>query len=872
MREILTGSPSQRDAGHKPETPKLLRRSSLRSLLQHPWQSGLSILGIALAVAVVVGIDLANESSRRAFEKSIEATTGRATHEIIGGPNGIDETLYSELRRRGWRGSAPIIDAHITSPDVPRRTFKLLGVDPLAEGLFRSLTEDLGQGQAGGDLGTFLSRPGAAILARDLADQLGLELGDRLHLNGGGNVHEIFVMALVEPRDELAAQAVRDLLIVDLSSAQEILGLVERLSRIDLLLPDDPHRESRLDELRVFLPPGVEVRAKEERSSSLEQMTRAFRLNLTALSLLALLVGMFLIYNAMTFSVVRRRALFGALRAIGVTRRELFRLILLEGVVIGACGTALGVGLGTLLATGLVQLVVQTLNDFYFVLSVSSVELSTASLWKSLALGVGGTLIPTCEPAYEATTAPPRAVLRRSELERRAHRSLPRVSLAGIALAALGAGILAVTEKHLVLSFIGVLGCILGVACLIPAATLGLTRMLQPVMRAFFGILGSMAVRGVAANLSRTGIAMAALVIAVSVTVGVGVMVHSFRQTLIAWLDVTLEADFYLTSTAARSREASSSLDPAMISAIEKLPEVAFVTTYRAVRVGSEHGEARLAAIRTYAEAFTAYRFTAGDSKILWRDFEQGAVMISEPFAYRHDLDRGDSLELLTDRGRHVFKVAGVFYDYSSDQGGVLMHRATYNRFWDDRVVQSLGIFLSPTAPEARRGSFLSAVEELAGGYQPVQVSASGKIRELSLEIFDRTFLITRVLRILALGVAFVAVLSALMALQLERTRELAVLRANGMTPAQVWGLISAQTALMGLISGLLSLPVGIAMAALLVHVINRRSFGWTLQMELPSEVLLQALILALVGAVLAGLYPAWRMSRSSPAAALRTE
>jgi putative ABC transport system permease protein len=381
-------------------------------------------------------------------------------------------------------------------------------------------------------------------------------------------------------------------------------------------------------------------------------------------------------------------------------------------------------------------------------------------------------------------------------------------------------------------------------------------------------------------------VAVAALVVAVAMTLGVSIMVRSFRATLIDWLTVTLQADYYVAPADLAARGQGRPLDPELVEALRRTPGVAYVTTYRRLEVAAEHGPARLTVLDVEPQAFRVFPWAAGERDEVWRRFLEGAVIVSEPYAYHHGLAIGDRVELGTDAGRRSFEVAGIFYDYASDRGTVAMHRDTYDRFWDDPTVQSMGVFGTPGGdPEALAEALRATVARTAatvartagdgGGQHPTQeirIAANRDLRRGALAIFDRTFLITGVLRLLAVGVAFLGILSALMALQLERARELGVLRANGLTPGQVWGLVTVQTGLTGLIAGLLAAPLGVALSVLLIEIINRRSFGWTLSMDLTAGTLAQGVLLALTAALLAGLYPAWRMSKSSPALALRQE
>jgi len=677
-------------------------------------------------------------------------------------------------------------------------------------------------------------------------------------------------VGLIMPGDATSRQALESLIVTDIATAQELLGLRGRLSRIDLIVPEGLSGAPLLERVRSALPPGAEVIRAAARSEFVEQITRAFNVNLTALSLLALMVGMFLIYNTMTFSVVQRRASIGMLRALGVTRREIFTLLVAEMLLVGAIATIVGLLLGVVLGRGLVRLVTQTINDLYFVLAVRELTIAPLTLWKGAALGLGATLAAALAPALEATTAPPGLVVSRAAIEARLSIAVPRSAMAGALVLSLGGALLLVPSTSLALSYGSLFAIVLGGALLTPAAAVLLVKLLQPAMGRLFGVLGRMAARGVVASLSRTAVAIAALMVSIAATVGVGLMVGSFRQTVVRWLETSLVADVYVSSPSLVGGRADSTLDPAIVARLASVPSVLGMGTYRSVRVQSTRGPTQLVALLIEPRSHRQFRFIEGAPETVWPAVQEGgAVIVSEPYAYRHRLRVGSGIRLRTDRGEREFRVAGVFADYGSDQGVVMLSRRTYEALWDDRGISSVGLFVTPGSDV---DALVATLRGLAGETQELVIRRNRALRESSLEIFDRTFAITGVLRLLATVVAFIGVLSALMALQLERARELGVLRAQGLTPRQVWGLMTTQTGLMGLIAGLVALPVGIVLAMVLIFVINRRSFGWTLEMEIAPGVLVQAVGLALIAAILAGVYPALRMARASPAPALREE
>jgi len=846
----------------------LLWRAGLRYLLRHQAVLLLSVIGVALGVAVVIAIDLANASALRAFLLSNEALSGKVTHQIVGNAPGVPEQVYVKLRRSlAERNSAPVVEGTLrvrpAHPAGPAQAFTLLGLDLFAEAPFRDLTRAR---RVDGDLARLLVVPGAVALSVDVAQRLGVQLGDALQAQVDTTQVELPVVALLYPQSELERQGLGQTIVTDLASAQELLGRQGFLSRIDLRLAD----ASQAQRVSELLPPGLRVVAAQQRSYAMVQMTQAFRINLTALSLLALVVGMFLIYNTMTFSVVQRRALLGTLRVIGVTRRQVYWQILVESLVLGALGTTVGLALGIGLGQGLVRLVARTINDLYFTVQVTGFTLTGASLVKGVALGLGASVVSALAPALEAARTPPRVVMLGSILEARVSRAIPYVSALGVLFLAGGTLVLWLGGINLVVGFVALFALILGFALLTPLLTVILVRLLQPLMGVMLGLMGRMAVRGIRTTLSRTGVAIAALAVAIAATVGVAIMVQSFRLAVDQWLANYLRADVFISRSGADSDFEHRTLDPRLAQAFAHLDGVRFVSSGRRVDLVVPQGIVQLFALNIPRDSFSAFRLKEGDPAAVEAAFyERNAVIVSEPFSQRHGVGVGDRISLPTDAGAREFAVAGVYFDYGSDQGYVTMYRPTYDRYWNDRGVTSMGLYAEP-ATDAMQ--LEQAARRVAAPIQDVQVYSNRALRQESLAIFDRTFMVTNVVRMLAILVAFVGVLSALMAIQMERAREMAMLRATGLTPRQLWGLVLSETATIGLIAGIIALPLGVALSLGLILVINELSFGWSMPIHVDASILWQALGLAVVAALVAGIYPAKRMAATSPALALRQD
>lgn len=846
----------------------LLYRSSLRYLWHHPWQFGLSVLGVALGVAIVLSIDLTNASAQRSMELAVQSVSGRATHQLVAEDGELEEGLYRELRLQArHRLSAPVVEGYVVLPQWPEQVFQLLGIDPLAEAPFRPYVRNLGT-QGIGTLVSFLTQPNTVVLSESLASELNLKLGDKLPVEVVGLPRELELIGFLQTTDEFAKEALERLLVVDVSTAQELLQQGGTLSRIDLILSDqEEQRTEEIRRLQALLPDDVKLENSATRLESADKMTRAFHLNLSALSLLALIVGMFLIYNTMTFSVVQRYGLLGQLRAVGVTRAEIFRMIVLEALIVGGLGTVLGLLGGSQLARLLVEFVTQTINDLYYVLSVRELQWSPWSLAKGVGLGIGATLLAVYPPAREAAGIPPRLVLNRSAKEDSFRQTLRWSGLLGLGLCLFGSGLLFFPTLDLILSYVGLFSLIVGFALLTPHIMSFSMTLLRPLIQRGFGVLGSMATRGVQSELSRTSVAVAALMVAISAAIGLGIMVGSFRHTVFYWLEQQLWADLYVVPPG-NSRHLDKTLLPETIAKLENAPGVAHLTRNRSISVRTEQGEVELLTLDLPPEGYESYRFK--DSlPDPWRDFEEKeALVVSEPLANRLGLQSGDVLQLPTAIGHRDFVIRGVFYDYASERGHAMLHRSHLKDLWGDDKVNSVALYLEEGWTAKQLEASLPELELP----QPLIIRSNASLREASLEIFDRTFAITGVLRLLVTGVAFIGVLSSLMALQLERQRELGVLRATGMTPGQIWRLVTGQCGLMGLVAGLFAIPVGIVMAIVLIFVINQRSFGWTFPPLIEASVVLSNLLLAIVAALLAGLYPAWRMAQIPPAVVLREE
>ncbi|TCO77162.1 FtsX-like permease family protein [Chromatocurvus halotolerans] len=827
----------------------LLLRSSRRFFIRHPWQLGLTLLSIALGTAVMVAVDLANSAATRSFDRSIDVLSGPMSHEITAADGSIAEDVYRTLRLdRRLRRTLPLVEGRI---EINGDSQEVVGTDPFA------LTGmDLGasapSGLEGDTLRTLLTEPGGVVIPQSLARTLGIGKGDTLTATTNVGTARLRVLAITDPGP---GSWLADRILADIATAQDVLGKPGSLSRIQLKLTDA--EAAALDD---SLPAALQLEAYQQKQATFAEMTEAFRVNLAAMSLLAVLVGVFLVYNTMTFAALQRRQAFAVMRMTGASGGQLFRLLLVEAGALGLIGSAIGVALGMALGQGLLVLVSRTISDLYVEISPTQIDLAPAMVLRSVAITLFAVLAATLVPARSVARAAPVIAERRSQQETGGRTPWLLLS-AGVAGMLASLVLIALSGQSLVAGFSALFVFVVGYSLCIPPLMLALLRGCEP-LPLFRRSIGRLALRGVQSSLSRTGLATVALAIAVSATVGVGLMTGSFRASVADWLDTTLGSDLYVS--AAADSQGERRLDTAWLKAANNVPGVSDVSTgsNRDLQINGETVRALvLGAARHSARGF---EFIGGNPEAARQQFSEGrALIVSEPLSYRQGISAGDRVRVRSvTSGNITLPVAGIYRDYSSSRGMVVLPRLLYERHWPDRDVSNLGISL---AADARIDDVIGALQALAARLPgDAEVISNRAIRDSSLAIFDRTFVITDVLKVLVILVAFIGVFSALMALFLEKGREFAVLRATGMTPGQLQRLVLSQAALVGLLAGLLSVPLGGVLSEILIDVINRRSFGWTMQSHFFPAIALEAVLLSIVAALLAALYPTRRIGTAS--------
>ena len=410
-----------------------------------------------------------------------------------------------------------------------------------------------------------------------------------------------------------------------------------------------------------------------------------------------------------------------------------------------------------------------------------------------------------------------------------------------------------------------------GFSLVAPIWTLAAERVASPLARRF-GIAAMLGARAVRENAARASVVIAAVMVAVGMLVALTVMVGSFRLTVDTWITQSIRGDLYVDPVGHRASSRATSLPADLVTRARTLPGVAAIDTYRATPI-TYHGALAVAVGIDFEvqRRFGRLQFLNGEDSrtVLTRALRTGGVIVTESFAHHHRVHAGDRLTLPTPTGEAVVPIEGVFYDYSTDAGAVLLDRATFARLWGDDRTESLAIYLAPGASaDSVRTAFLA----LAGPGLLLHVTPNQALRRRVLDVFDETFRITWVLQTIAVVVSVLGVISTLTTLVLQRRREFAMLRAVGASRTQVRSLVLVESGVLGAAGALLGCVAGMALALLLVHVINREFFGWSIRLSVDPWVFVRATLLMTLTATLAGLVPARLATGRATAGALRVE
>lgn len=839
-----------------------IRANGLRALV--------TFAAVAIGVCAAYAIDLANATAVDSFGSSVDVIANHVNLQVFGNGNGFDERALLKIQKRGGVVSAsPIVEGEIVlgarrGEAQSGEIVSILGVDITRAALPGAVRA--AQGSAPDfDLHAFIDGRGI-IASKRIVDRYARD--GTLHAYAGARAVAFHVMGVIAPGTVGVDSSVA---FVDIATAQEIFGRIGRLDRIDLTVNPADVGAMRA-QLSRDVPPSARVLEPRTRLDEIRRMLSSFQMNLAVLADVALLVGMYLIYNAVAISVVQRKSEIGTLRALGASRKIIFATFVAEGALYGLLGALAGILAGYLLARFSVAAVEATVSTLYVGSHADGVIFSWPATIKAFVTGVGLAMLSAIVPAIEAaSTSPARTMRSAVGYERSAAGFANRSALCGVAALICAGALVRLPARDGVPIF----GYLAGVL-LIAGASLCTPLVLAGAVRALRSLRerrpsASIAAGFLGASPRRFSVAIASLAVAVAMMVSISVLVGSFRATVVAWTNDTLGGDLYIKTPGAVDASFRGGFTPENVARVRSARGVSSVDTYRGFDVPLQGGFAQLGSMNVASlVARKGFRLlTRANLSELAREMHASqTAIVSEPFSTHFGLNPGESFMLATPLGQRRFRILGVYNDYSTSGGTFVVDRSIYLRLWDDSTVDSMAVFVQPGADIAEvRTRIERAILPLR-----VDISTNRELRNFAIGIFDRTFAITGALYVVSMGIAVLGVVSALFALVLERRREIALLRYIGVTRAGVSRLVLAQALVVGLLAGLVGIVLGAALAADLIYVINRQSFGWLIEWQTPGWFYLEALAMVIGAALLAAVYPAHVASNIHESEALRVE
>jgi len=843
----------------------LLVRFSLRHWRRGPGQAALLVVILALGVAVYFSIRLANRAVLASFERFTEVIS-RETDFVISAPAGsLPETLLPELRAA--LGTRPVHLIPVLETTAVRarddaiaelgsgESFRLVGLDLV--GLQNLREEDATPEPVRAEWAGGLGKPHAVFVSR----ALGVPPGGALRLVVDDRIVTLEIAGFIPQRGNEPA-APRSLLIMDLPALQALAERRGQMDRVEFFIEAGPLRAERRAAATTLISDAAQGRwliaTGTDRRASGALMTRAFRLNLTALSFIALAVGLYLIFQALDGAVLRRRQEIAILLSLGVEERTIGRAWLLESLLVGVLGGGLGALLGWGGAQFAVRAVGRTVNVLYFANSAESADLRWEEIGWAMLLAVLASLVAGWLPARTASRLPPAQLLSRFQAAGPGSRVLRSGALV-IALVGLGALAAALPPWRLeggVRVALG--GYVAALAWLFAGGLLSghllgwLGRLLRPC--GHHSAMARLATSQLAPPSGRHRLAAASLACAVAMTAGMAILVGSFERTMQRWIGATFQADLYVSSSGAENASSQNRLRAATWQRLAADPAVAATNVMHSADVTFPGGTAMLVG--------TDFRYARENGSVAWLGGAPepwpdagDAAFVSEAFVERFGVRRGGALTVPTPAGPQTLRIAGVFADYGSERGTVVIERTRFLAWFRDDAARSVIVNLrDPAAAETVRTRWLA---ENPG----VQVFTNAHLRTEVLRMFRQTFTITYALEGIGVAVAVLGLTLTLVSVLLDRHADLTTLRALGVTRGDIalsTALEGAATALAGLLAGLAASGL---LGWLLIHVINKQTFGWTLLLAVPAPtlLLLSALVLlaALAAATAVGLWGA---------------
>ncbi len=782
----------------------------------------LSIIGVALGIGLFIGVKVASDRAIASFEAEIKGMNPEVNYEILD-ISGLDfnEKVYGDVLRIE-ENSFPVLKVKGLLKGK-KEAIDINGIDIIKS--LRFLNIDIKQSHG---LEEFFTDSKGVIVTKILADRYALHTHDIMTVSVYDKEYSLKIVAIMGT--EILTP---NTIIMDIGNFQDYFKKYGYLSRIDLAT-----NEKRAEEIRKILPLNLSIEKKGDLIRNQKSVIASFKYNLQFVSLIAILVGMFLLYNTIFISVVKRRTEIGILRSLGSDKKTIVMLFTAHGILLGLIGSLLGILLGQVIAYFSVIAVQRTVSTMYSAISISDYMITLSGALKSLLLGLFVSFVASVIPSFEASKIRPHETSREGSFEGRYRKHLKLVTLLGFFFICAGS-LLSYIEYHRVpytfpyLSYGGILLIIFGFTCVSPSHLILMLSVLKRPTEKIFKAMGKITIGDMQGSVYRFSIALMSVAITSALIVALLTLIFSFRISLKKWIENTINADVYIKPLSCTSNYCFQPLSDELITAIEHFPQVAGVDRYRVLQVEvfgrkiiTGFGDTGLSRQLVKSRYFNA----ANEERL--KELETGRnVAISEYLGMKYGLKRGDTIELQTPRGKQPFMVTDIFSSYSTTSGFMYLDRRWLKEYWGLDDATQVSVYVEKKVDVA---VFIQRLRENFSNTYSVDIMNNQQLRQKIMTIFDRSFSITYAIELIAIVVSLIGVINTLLVLVFEKKREISTLRYLGMNWKQLRDNLILSAGITGISGTILGLAMGYMMSLIFIHVVNRISFGWEIEFRIP--------------------------------------
>jgi putative ABC transport system permease protein len=824
---------------------KLVKILVIRNIREEKFLTFLSIIGIALGIALFTGVKVASDRAIESFESDISGINPHVNYEIHD-TSGIDfnEEIYRDVRNIEEE-SFPVLKTFGYVPRV-KETIDIVGIYSVKALQFFDLSPDKS------NVADFYRELNGIIITKKFSDRHSLKRGDVIKPLVYDREYSLKIVDILDT-DTL----ITNMVIMDIGNFQEYFGKAGILTRIDIISD-----EKKVEEISTVLPHNLRIEKKEVVFKNQKSLIASFRYNLQFVSLIAILVGIFLLYSTVFISVVKRRTEIGILRSLGTDKKTVVLLFTIQGVLLGFIGSVVGIFLGQIAAYFSVVAVEKTISTIYSTVPVTEYVLTKQDAIIALTLGLVVSLLASVIPSYEASKIKPNESSREGSFEGKYRGYQKFFLLTGMVLICGGMGLSYVDYLHTpfefpVLAYIGILLIIAGFACVCPFYLSVLLKVMRNPVERIFRAIGKITFGDMRGNIFRFSVAIMSVAISSALIIALLTLIFSLRTSLKGWINQYITADVYIKPDSCKSNYCYYPMSNDISTIVDGFPEVAGVDKFRALQLeflGKRivAGFADIEVKRKYARK---RYFEKGYDKVLAEmESDEKVAGISEYLSIKYGIKKGDAIKLNTPRGIAEFTVNDIFSSYSTTSGFIYLDRKWLREYWGLDDVTQFSVYVRDGVDVEK---FIYKLNDRLVPHYSLEIMNNQELRQKIMNIFNSSFAITYAIELIAIIVSLIGVVNTLLALVFERKREISIIRYLGGSWRQIQQNMILSAGIVGITGIFLGTLLGPLMSIIFINVVNKISFGWEIHFKIPIIYLIAITILLFFATLLAGLLPA---------------